>query len=80
MFNVIPDATIVTRSNGVFRQHAVYQHKGQIFIKWGSGYVYVMRNGTSVPKVFIDEMVLPFEPRYDVHTRAFMPETKGRRK
>ena len=66
MFHVIPDAFAITRINGLFRQAAVYHHKGRIFVKHGAGYAYIHSNGdTSVPKLRLDEIELPFDVEYD---------------
>lgn len=66
MFHVIPDAFAITRSNGLFRQVPVYHHNGRIFVKHGAGYAHIHSNGdTSVPKLRLDEIELPFKESYD---------------
>lgn len=57
MFHIIPEAYAVTKLNGIYRQVQVYQHAGRVFVKHGSGFVYLFRDGgTSVPKLHVDEI------------------------
>lgn len=74
MFHIIPEAFAVTRKGGIYKQTTVYQHNGRIFVKEGSGYVYVYRQGTSIPKLHIDEIILPFEQTFDSLGRMVVPE------
>lgn len=66
MFHVIPDAAVVTCTNGIYRQHEVYKYKDRVFIKSGTGYAWIMKSGdTSIPKMRVDELVLPFKEEHN---------------
>lgn len=75
MFHIIPDAAIISRSSGIYRQHKVYQYKGRIFVGHAGGYVYVTRNGTSAPKLWIDELHLPFPAEYNSLGYLIVPDS-----
>jgi len=65
LFNVIPDAVIITRSKGVFNQRKVYERKGFIYAQYGSGFIRVMSGGgTAIPNLYVDKIDLGFEPAY----------------
>lgn len=51
LFNVIPDAIVITRSKGVFNQRKVYVRKGYIYVAFGSGFIRLMSNGTNQLKM-----------------------------
>lgn len=52
VFTEVPGATVITRSNGVYRQVGIAVFDKRVFAKHGGGYVLLHRdNGTSAPKV-----------------------------
>lgn len=79
MFQEIPDAMAITRQNGVFRQVKVFEHDGRIFVRHGSGFVFIHGNDTSCPTVRLDEIILPFEKTYDKLGYLINPKTAKRK-
>lgn len=62
MFTKVEEAYAVIVSKGVYRQCDVYERKSRLFVKYGSGFIYLgQRNSTSVTNVRLEEIVLPFE-------------------
>lgn len=77
MFHEIPDAVAITRANGIFRQAKVFKYNGRIFVRHGSGYVWILNNGdTSCPTVRLEEIELPFEKCYNRLGYMCLPESK----
>jgi len=56
MFHIIEDAYAIVRNRGVFKQVKVYRRKSGIYVGYGSGYIRVMRHGTTAPNVQVDEI------------------------
>lgn len=79
LFHIIPEAQAILRNNGVYRQVKVFRrrHRGEdrdrIFVAYGGGFVYVMRNGTSVSKLHCEDVMLPFDTEYDSLGRIVVP-------
>lgn len=52
LFHEIPEAQIVTRSKGVYKQVKLYRRGGDIYAGHGSGFVRLLAGGgTSAPNV-----------------------------
>lgn len=52
LFHEIPDAQVVLRSKGVFRQAKVFRRGADIYAAWGSGFIRLLAHGgTTVPVV-----------------------------
>ena len=53
LFTIIPDAQVVLRSKGIFKQAALYSREGRLYAKWGSGFIGLRHtgSGTTVPHV-----------------------------
>lgn len=49
LFYIVPDAFIVLRRKGVYRQAQIYHRAGRVYAKFGGGFVRLMREGTTVP-------------------------------
>lgn len=66
MFHEILDSTVILRSRGVFRQSKCFAYNGQVFAKFGGGFIKLMKyqKGTSCPHVSWDEIALPFPVRF----------------
>lgn len=55
LFTEIPDAQVVLRSKGVYRQVKLFARGDQVFAAWGSGYIRLLKHsGTTVPVVTWD--------------------------
>jgi hypothetical protein len=84
LFHAIEDAQAIVRKGGVYRQVKVYRRfdknskRNRLYVTYGSGYAYITRSmsmlGTSVPKLNVDDIDLPFEPEFDKLGRMVMPE------
>ena len=61
LFHVIPEAIAITRKKGVFRQVKVYYRKDRIYVAYGNGFIYVTKNGSSVPDISIVDIDVPFK-------------------
>lgn len=52
LFHEIPDAQVVLRSKGVYRQAKLFRRGTDVFAAWGSGYIRLLgHSGTTVPTV-----------------------------
>lgn len=52
LFHEIPEAQIVTRSKGVYKQVKLYRRRGDLYAGHGSGFVRLLAGGgTSAPNV-----------------------------
>lgn len=52
LFTEIPDAQVVLRSKGVYRQVKLFAKGDQVFAAWGSGFIRLLKHsGTTVPTV-----------------------------
>lgn len=50
LFHEIPDAYVVLRAKGVFRQAKVFRRGEDIYAAWGSGFIRLLgHSGTTVP-------------------------------
>jgi hypothetical protein len=68
MFHEIPDSVVVLKTKGgVYRQTTAFSHRGQVFAKYGGGFIRLKKalNGTTAPTVSWDEIELPFEIKFD---------------
>ena len=63
-FHVIDDAVVILRANGVFKQVKAFQRAGIVYAQYGAGYIRLMENGTSAPKISVDAFDLGFVPEY----------------
>ncbi len=56
MFHMIDDAVVITYSRGVYKQAKVYRKGKTLFAGHGSGFIRMMKNGTSAPNVSISDI------------------------
>lgn len=64
LFTIVPEAFAIVVSKGVYKQAPVYERNSRLFVKYGSGFIYLSQlRGTSVPSVRVDELLLPFEAK-----------------
>lgn len=69
-FHIIDDAAAILVSKGVYRQAKVYSRGTALFAAYGSGFVRLYRDGTSMPGVRCEALDVPgFQIREDVHRR-----------
>lgn len=60
LFHEIPEAQIVTRSKGVYKQVKLYRRGGDLYAGHGSGFVRLLAGGgTSAPNVSWQDPDLP---------------------
>ena len=64
LFHKIEDAQAIISSRGVYRQVDVYQRDGYVYVKWGNGFIWLGRNGTSKPDVMFHELFVDDEIDY----------------
>lgn len=52
LFHEVPDAQVILRSRGVYRQAKVFRRGSDIYAAWGSGFIRLLSgSGTTVPTV-----------------------------
>lgn len=52
LFHEVPDAQVILRSKGVYRQAKVFRRGADIYAAWGSGFIRLLSgSGTTVPTV-----------------------------
>lgn len=52
LFHEIPDAQVVLRSRGVYKQAKLFRRGADIYAAWGSGFIRLLKHsGTTVPYV-----------------------------
>ena len=52
LFHEIPDAQVILRSKGVYRQAKLFRREADIYAAWGSGFIRLLSaGGTTVPTV-----------------------------
>ena len=52
LFHEIPDAQVVLRTKGVFRQAKAFRRNDEVYAAWGAGFIRLLRHGgTTVPTV-----------------------------
>lgn len=52
LFHEIPDAQVILRSKGVYRQAKLFRRGEDVFAAWGSGFIRLLSaGGTTVPTV-----------------------------
>jgi hypothetical protein len=73
-FTIINDAVVITRTKGVFHQRKVYERKGFIYTAYGSGFIRLVKNGTHIPNVGIEDLDLGFTPDYTSLGYMIRPE------
>ena len=57
LFHKVEGGVVVLRSKGVYRQVDLYQRGGELFAKFGSGFIGLRRNeGTTKPDVMWEHM------------------------
>lgn len=57
LFHEVPDAQVVLRSKGVYRQAKVFRRGADIYAAWGSGFIRLLSgSGTTVPTVVWDTL------------------------
>jgi hypothetical protein len=55
LFHEIPDAQVVLRSKGVYRQAKLFRRGEDVYAAWGSGFIRLLKHsGTTVPVVSWD--------------------------
>lgn len=55
LFHEIPDAQVVLRSKGVYRQVKLFSRGDNVYAAWGSGFIRLLKHsGTTVPAVSYD--------------------------
>ena len=63
LFHEIPDAQVILRGKGVYRQAKLFRRGEDVFAAWGSGFIRLLSaGGTTVPTVHY----LDLEPREDI--------------
>lgn len=65
LFHKIDGASIILLSKGVYRQVDAYQRNGELFARWGNGFIPVRYSGfggqgTSLPHVNVVHIEGPF--------------------
>lgn len=73
LFHEIPDAQIVLRSKGVFRQVKLFRRGESVYAAYGSGYVRLLKHsGTTVPSVswLVDSL---YDPTVAIMIRNGLP-------
>ncbi|QIG74341.1 hypothetical protein EVC08_029 [Rhizobium phage RHph_N65] len=58
-FHIIEEGAAILVSKGVYRQAKVYQRGGALFAAYGSGFIRLYRNGTSLPNVRCEDVETP---------------------
>lgn len=57
LFHEVPDAQVILRSKGVYRQAKVFRRGSDIYAAWGSGFIRLLSgSGTTVPTVVWDDL------------------------
>lgn len=56
LFHQIPNAFAILIGGGVYKQAPLFEYKGQVFAKYGAGYVGLRKNGTTHPTVLWTEL------------------------
>lgn len=52
LFHEIPDAQVILRSKGVYRQAKLFRRGEDVFAAWGTGFIRLLSaGGTTVPTV-----------------------------
>lgn len=64
LFTAINDAVVITRSKGVFRQVKAFERKGFIYAQYGGGFIRLVKNGTQLSNLGVEEFDLGFEPKF----------------
>lgn len=55
LFHEIPDAQVILRSKGVFKQAKLFRRGEDVYAAWGSGFIRLLKHsGTTVPAVSYD--------------------------
>jgi len=77
LFHDLPEAQIILRSKGVFKQAALFRRGEDVFAAWGSGYIRLLRHGgTTVPAVqYLADSL--FDPQVTVLFRNDIPKAVG---
>lgn len=58
LFHEIPDAQVILRSKGVYRQAKLFRRGEDVFAAWGSGFIRLLSaGGTTVPTVHYLDLV-----------------------
>ena len=58
LFHEVPDAQVVLRSKGVYRQAKVFRRGADVYAAWGSGFIRLLSgSGTTVPTVVWDDLL-----------------------
>ncbi len=67
LFHEIPDAQVVLRKSGVYKQVTLFHRDGRLYAGANGGFVRLGKNGTSVPNLVIDGDMdgLPTPPTVD---------------
>lgn len=66
LFTIITDAKAITRVKGSYYQVDLYTRNGRVYLKQGSAYHYLRKNGgTSKPDLLWDELVWNLKEDYD---------------
>lgn len=55
LFHILEDKHVILRSKGIFKQAKVFERNGELFANWGSGFIRLYKDGTSLPHVSIVE-------------------------
>lgn len=57
LFHEVPDAQVVLRSKGVYRQAKVFRRGADVYAAWGSGFIRLLSaSGTTAPTVVWDTL------------------------
>lgn len=77
LFTEIPDAQVILRSRGVYRQAKLFRRGEQVFAAWGSGFIRLLKHsGTTVPNVTWDLDGL-YDPAIEITLVNGLPKWTG---
>jgi len=73
LFHEIPDAQVILRSKGVFKQAKLFRRGEDVYAAWGSGFIRLLKHGgTTVPTVswLVDSL---YDPAVIITLRNGLP-------
>lgn len=59
LFTIVDDAHVILRRKGVYRQAKLYLRNGCLYAAWGSAFIGLRQNGTTLPDVAWEDIDLP---------------------
>jgi hypothetical protein len=73
LFHEIPDAQVILRSKGVFKQAKLFRRGEDVYAAWGSGFIRLLKHsGTTVPAIgwLVDSL---YDPACHITLRDGLP-------